>query len=137
MKKLILAAVMAAITGSVFAIDVNVSREALGSGTPEQKGNESAVKWDNDIYHAPQYMPGFPTAATLWPRVMDVRCDKVGTTYNCDGYHWMPELGRGEYLMIRPMVKRPEPTPVTNTVTIVKEVPVIVLKEVPVKAKKE
>lgn len=137
MKKLILAAAMVALTGSVFAIEVNVSREALGSGSPEQHGVENATKWDNDIYHAPQYMPGFPTAATLWPRVVDVRCDKVGTTYNCDGYHWMPDLGRGEYLMIRPMVKRPDPAPVTVTNTIIKEVPVVILKEVAPKAKKE
>lgn len=134
MKKLILAAIMVALTGSALAVEVTVSREALGSGTPESVGLENAVKWDNDIYHAPQYMPGFPTAATLWPRVMDVSCQKVGETLNCDGYHWMPELGRGEYLMIRPVIKKVVP-PVTNTV--IREVPVIILKEVPEKKKAE
>lgn len=134
MKKLILATVMVVLTGSVMAVEVNVSREALGSGTPESHGMENAVNWDNDIYHAPQYMPGFPTAATLWPRVVDVQCQKVGSTYNCEGYHWMPEFGRGEYLMIRPVAKVIVP-PVTNTV--IKEVPVIVLREVPEKKKAE
>jgi hypothetical protein len=43
-------------------------------------------------------------------------------------------MGRGEYLMIHPLVKQENP-PVT--VTVIKEVPVIILKEVPVKPKKE
>lgn len=134
MKKMVLAALLVASTGFAFAQTVNVSREELGSGSPELKGMENATRWDNDIFHAPQYMPGFPTAATLWPRIVDVRCDKTATGLNCDGYHWTPDLGRGEYLMIHPIIKEPAPV-VTNT--IVKEVPVIVLKEVPVKPKKE
>ena len=134
MKKLILAILMIAIEGSVFAQQVNLTRENLGSGSPELKGMESAQRWDNDIYHAPQYLPGFPTAATIWPRVVDVKCDKVGDVLNCNGYHWTPDMGRGEYLMIHPQVKEEKPPVI---VTVIKEVPVIVLKEVPVKPKKE
>lgn len=134
MKKLVLAALMVASTGAALAQQVSVARNDLGSGSPGQYGSENATRWDNDIFHAPQYMPGFPTAATLWPRIVDVPCVKVGADLNCDGYHWTPDMGRGEYLMFRPVVKD-VPAPVTNT--IIREVPVIVLKEVPAKKKAE
>lgn len=141
MKKLILAAVMVALTGSVFAQQVNVARSELGSAM-NSNGQETAKVWDvrDGIFHAPQYMPGYPTAATLWPRVVEVKCKKTvnvktnTSALNCDGYDWLPEYGRGEYLMIRPVVAN-EPLVVTNT--IIREVPVIILKEVPVKPKKE
>lgn len=136
MKKLISILALVVMAGSAMAQTVEVGREALGSGTPGAQGFENATKWGNDIYHAPQYMPGFPTAATLWPRVIDVQCTKVGNVLNCDGYHWLPELGRGEYLMIRPIVKVDQ-KPQVVTKTIIKEVPVVVLKEVPVKKKGE
>jgi len=134
MKKIVLTAFLAVSSVLAFSQTVNVTREELGSGTPESKGLENAQKWDNDIFHAPQYMPGFPTAATLWPRIVDVPCDRTPIGLNCDGYHWTPDLGRGEYLMIHPII-REKPLVVTNT--IIKEVPVIVLKEVPVKKKGE
>ena len=134
MKKMVLAALLVASTGLAFAQNVNISREELGSGSPELKGLENAQRWDNDIFHAPQYMPGFPTAATLWPRIVDVRCDKTATGLNCDGYHWTPDLGRGEYLMIHPIIREPAPV-VTNTTTIIEKVPFLV--EVPVKKKGE
>lgn len=135
MKKLILAAVMVALTGSVLAQQVNVGRSELGSAM-NSNGSLTADVWDakEGIFHAPQYMPGYPTAATLWPRVVDVQCKKVGAVLNCDGYNWMPEYGRGEYLMIHPVIVN-DPKPITNT--IIKEIPVIILKEVPVKKKKE
>jgi hypothetical protein len=54
----------------------------------------------------------------------------------CDGYNWLPAMGRGEYLYIRPYVKVAAPA-----VTVEKIVPVIVERkvfiEVPVKKKKE
>jgi len=138
MKKLILTLALVGLTGSVLAQQVNVGRNELGSGTPGVTGFELAGKWDNNIFHAPQYMPGFPTAATLYPRVIDVECTKVATGLNCKGYNWMPEMGRGEYLMIRPVLA-PEP----KVVTVIKNVPVPVTVtkevfiEVPVKKKKE
>lgn len=135
MKKLILTLALAGLAGSVFA-QVAVSREPLGSGQPGTVGIENAVKWDNDIYHAPQYMPGYPTAAVLYPRVVDVPCTKTATGLNCKGYNWLPELGRGEYLMIRPVVTV-APTPVVVTNTVIRDVVREVLVEVPVKKKKE
>ncbi len=135
MKKLILAAVMAALTGSVLAQQVNVGRGELGSAF-NSNGSLATDVWDakDGIYHAPQYMPGYPTAATLWPRVIDVQCKQVGAVLNCNGYNWLPEYGRGEYLMIHPVVIN-DTKPITNT--IIKEVPITILKEVPVKKKKE
>ncbi len=134
MKKLILAIALVGLTGSVLAQQVNIDRRELGSGTPGISGFEIAGKWDNNIFHAPQYMFGHPTAATLYPRVIDVECVKVLSGLNCKGYNWLPDMGRGEYLMIRPVLA-PEP----KVVTVIKNVPVpvTVIKEVPVKPKKE
>jgi hypothetical protein len=137
MKKLILALALVGLTGSVLAQQVNVGRNELGSGTPGMTGFELAGKWDNNIFHAPQYMPGHPTAATLYPRVVDVECTKVATGLNCKGYNWLPELGRGEYLMIRPVLA-PEPKVVEKMVPVPFAVPgPTVYKEVEVKKKKE
>lgn len=139
------------VASSAFAAEVSIARNDLGSGTPGTQGVERAFQVDlNSTYlHAPQYMPGFPTAATIWPRVVNVKCvsEKIYprahsenhqalTIQRCDGYNWSPALGRGEYLFIDPIVVE-APQPVVITKTVVKEVPVIVLKEVPVKPKKE
>lgn len=131
MNKLILTLALVGMASSVFAQEVAVERRELGSGSPGISGFEIAGKWDNNIFHAPQYMPGHPTAATLYPRVVDVECTKVATGLNCKGYNWLPELGRGEYLMIRPVLA-PEPKVVEKVVP-----GPIIYKEVPVKPKKE
>jgi hypothetical protein len=138
MKKLMLAAIFAVVAGSVVAQQVSVGRNVLGSGVPGAMGSEQTTVWDatNNIFHSPQYLPGYPTAATLWPRVIDVKCKKVDGNLNCDGYNWMPEYGRGEYLMIHPViVNEPAITGITIINNPVKEVPVIVIKEVPTKPK--
>jgi hypothetical protein len=139
MKKLILIAALIGLAGSVMAQNVTVVREALGSGQPESKGVENASKWDNNVFHAPQYMPGYPTAATLYPRIIDVPCTATGNTLSCKGYNWLPELGRGEYLMIRPTVVVAEkPQVITKIVTVPGPVQIReVLVEVPKKPKKE
>lgn len=137
MKKALLALALLAST-AVMAQDVGVSRTPLGSGQPGQGGLENAQKWDNNIYHAPQYMPGHPTAATLYPRVVDVPCVQTTTGLSCKGYNWMPEMGRGEYLMIRPIIQvENKPQVITEMHVIQKETVREVLVEVPVKKKKE
>ena len=135
MKKLILAAAFVAFAGSVLAQEVVVAQHELGSNI---NIDETKV-WDNDahVYHVPQYMPGYPTAAVIYPRVIEVPCKQTNNVITCKGYNWSPELGRGEYLMIRP-IREQQPKVVTNT--IVKEVPgpaITVIKEVPVKKTKE
>lgn len=99
-----------------------IVRHALGSGTPGFTGFEPATHLGDGIWHAPQYMPTYPTAGNIWPRVMDVECEKSPNgTFMCAGYNWMPDMGRGEYLYIRPYVKA-------------KAAPVVVEKLVPVPA---
>ena len=56
---------------------------------------------DLGVWHVPQYMPGYPTAATIWPRVVIIQCE--GDV--CPGYEVTPELGRGEYLFFLPVRK--------------------------------
>lgn len=118
--------------------DVVIEREALGSGTPGLSGYERAVPvLENNIYHAPQYLPGYPTAATIWPRVIEVPCVRQQSGLKCQGYHWTPAYGRAEYLFFTPKVVEPvEPVVITKEV-IVQSPPKIILKEVPVKRKKE
>jgi hypothetical protein len=140
MKKLLMA-VLIGVAGVASAQTVSVKREQLGSGTPGLVGLENATRWDNNIFHAPQYLPGYPTAASLWARVVEVPCEKAGDRLECKGYNWLPEMGRGEYLMIKPViVEKQKPIVITNT--IVKEVPGPerireVYVEVPVKKKGE
>lgn len=93
-----------------FANPVVINRVELGSGTPGAAGIENAAPWGNDMYHAPQYMPGYPTAATIYPRVVYPKCKQDGEIIHCDGYNWTPDKGRGEYLLIQPeIMHQPEP----------------------------
>lgn len=143
MKKLI-ALMAVALAASAQAISVNdaplnVERHLLGSGSPSENGNGAEVAvpvLSNDIYHAPQYLPYFPTAATIWPRVVEVECQHSVVGKICEGYDWAPSMGRAEYLFVRPVMKAPPPPPQ------IIEVPGpererIILKEVPVKKKRE
>jgi hypothetical protein len=116
--------------------ELPVIRNQLGTGTPsvmDTIGLENAAYVDDGYYHVPQYMPNFPTAATIWPRVVEVGCKKASIGVVCDGYHWSPKLGRGEYLFLLPKVKEesiiPEIAPPPP--------PQIVYIEVPVKKKGE
>jgi hypothetical protein len=89
-----------------------IMRQPLGSGTPGYINFEPATHLGQGIYHAPQYLPGNPTAATIHPRVVEVECEKQAAgAYQCNGYNWLPAMGRGEYLYIRPYVKAPAPQP--------------------------
>ena len=85
---------------------VEIERDPLGSGTPSptvSAGMENATPVNEDEYHAPQYMPGYPTAATIWPRVVTVPCTRAESgALLCEGYRWTPALGRGEYLFFTP-----------------------------------
>lgn len=89
------------------ASDVSIQRNTFGSGSPdgEPGGYENGQMVFNDIYHVPQYLPGYPTAATIWPRVIDVPCTREPNgELQCQGYNWLPKFGRGEYLFFRPVV---------------------------------
>lgn len=115
-----------AATGNTAPVtNVQIQRNILGSGSPgeEPGGYENAERVLNDIYHVPQYLPGSPTAATIWPRVIDVPCARASSgELLCQGYEWLPKFGRAEYLFFRPVLvaapasvvrspERPEPPP--------------------------
>jgi hypothetical protein len=138
MMKQLIAIMAVAITSVATAhpASVGIERETLGSGTPGQSGYEPAVPvLENNIYHAAQYLPGYPTAATIWPRVIEVPCTGSPHALRCEGYHWTPAMGRGEYLFFTPKIVA-QPVVITKEV-IVQSPPKIILKEVPVKRKKE
>jgi len=129
MKKIISILALAAMASTAFAQDVSIGRRTLGSGTPGLVGDEIANRWDGAgvgeaIFQIQQYMPGYPTAATIWPRVVEVPCTTVAGKQVCNGYDWQPRYGRGEYLFVRPVAMVvPEPKVVIKEVVKVVEVP--------------
>lgn len=85
----------------------DVTRKALGAGSPSPKeavGIDRAAPVADGLYHVPGAMPGFPTAATLWPRVVPVECNKNNGKVVCGGYDVNLSQGRGEYIYIQPSV---------------------------------
>ena len=90
--------------------DVQIKRMPFGSGTPAAAatdGTETAVPVADGLYHVPNYLPGFPTAATIWPRELPTDCHRDATTGKpvCAGFEVYPTTGRGEYLFVRPTLK--------------------------------
>jgi hypothetical protein len=131
MIKRIIAFMVVAASATAYAAPqvVDIKNEVLGSGTPGAVGFEQALPvLENDIYHAPQYMAAFPTAATIWPRVVDVPCVRTPVGLKCDGYNWTPKMGRGEYLFFRTHIIEPTPVEVRERV-IIKEVPAKKIKQ--------
>ena len=97
----------AAMTNTAPVGNVQIQRNILGSGSPgeEPGGYENAERVIGDVYHVPQFLPGYPTSATLWPRVIDVPCTRAASgEIQCQGYHWLPKYGRAEYLFFRPVL---------------------------------
>jgi len=136
MKKIISVLALMLVAGSALAADdpdIRVGRRSLGSGQPGLVGEETITRWSNTepIYQGPQYMTGYPTAASIWPRVVEVPCTRVAGKLVCDGYEWQPRLGRGEYLFVRPVLAvAPEPKVIVTEKVVKVEVPKII--EVPV-----
>lgn len=114
-----------------------VTRKQLGTGSPAQTltvGNQNANYVADGYYHVPQDLPYYPTAGIIWPRIVELECEKVKGELVCEGYHWQPKLGRGEYLFVVPRLKVIAP-PVIAPLVIAP--PVIIYKEVPYKKKAE
>lgn len=120
------------LVSSAFAGDYQIEQHALGSGDFKTPGHQSSKQmfgsngYSDGIYFTPQYMPGYPTSATIWPRVVEVPCIRRDGKLLCEGYDWKPGDGRGEYLMFRPKLSQEQPTK-----------PRVVYVEVPVKKKAE
>ncbi|MDB5772817.1 MAG: hypothetical protein JWM42_3191 [Burkholderia sp.] len=100
---------------------LEAERILFSPGTPGNAttaGTETArIAVVDGLYHVPNHLPGFPTAATLWPRELPVECDRdpAAGAATCIGYQGHAALGRGEYIFMRPYVRvvarpaRPEP----------------------------
>jgi hypothetical protein len=113
-----------------FQSELPVIRNQLGNGTPAPMitvGVESARYVDDNYYHTPQYMPMYPTAAVIWPRVIELECERDKNGVLCEGYHWLPEMGRGEYLFVVPKFKAPSQSVIVRET--IREVPYPVLVE--------
>ncbi|GGH54031.1 hypothetical protein GCM10010975_10170 [Comamonas phosphati] len=88
-------AVSSAVTNTPFTID----RKLLGSGQQSAPGEEIAQPVGGyGVWHVPQYLPGYPTSATIWPRAVVVKCKNK----RCEGYVITPQMGPGEYLFFIP-----------------------------------
>lgn len=135
MKTLITTLLIAASCSAI--ADTVINNAPLGSGTPGLNNAEIAYAMPDNMFFAPQYLPGYPTAAIIWPRVVQVSCEVKNGVRTCDSYNWAPKLGRGEYLFFVPVVKPAPPAPivVTNTIERVTTVtvPAPVLPEAPEK----
>lgn len=133
MKKIIATFASILVVAPIFAGEVAVGVKEMGSGTPGSVGLENAQVVVNDLRQAPGYLPQNPTAATIWPRTIEVDCVKQSTgSLNCEGYRWSPSMGRGEYIFIQPRVKEP-----VAPVIVERAVPFTVIKEVPAKKIRE
>lgn len=138
MKNLFIMAALA-VSSTAFAAEVNLGKTGFGSGTPAQSMGNSGVENaplvanDADVRHVPQYLPGHPTAATIYPRVIETPCTKMPNgNLECENYRWSPSMGRAEYLFVVPRVVE-APKPVIEKVLV----PTVIYKEVPVKKKAE
>ena len=98
--------------------EVNMSGAILGNAATPQAAYTVAP----GVLHTPQYMPNYPTAATIWPRVVEVECEQSLTGLTCDSFEWQPKYGRGEYLFITPVIKKVQPPAKIIEKTIIKEV---------------
>jgi hypothetical protein len=83
----------------------------MGTGQPSDKtfGSTIGMYWGNGLFFVPGYLPGYPTAAVLWDRVIDVNCKKVVGGLSCDGsaLHDQQVANRGEYILYRPVIQNP------------------------------
>ena len=98
----IAACCVASASAAPVSSNIRVERMSMGSGLQNASGTDKAEPvGDLGVWHVPQYLPGYPTAATIWPRVVIIQCSND----LCSGYEITPELGRGEYLFFRPVRK--------------------------------
>lgn len=118
-KLLALAMVTAAFSAApVFAADLTIQPHVAGSGVP---GTTVPTKANPElpygVFYAPQYLPNHPTAATIWPRVVEVDCMRdTGGNFRCEGYNWTPDMGRAEYLWVKPKFVETVPVVIPRTV---------------------
>jgi hypothetical protein len=111
MKKVLVLCV-ALLSMSAFADEITIRNMVYGSGTQEAKVESTQAQETypgSGLYHSSDYMPGYPTASPIFPRVVDVPCTKGDKGITCDGFNWSPSMGRGEYLLLRPLIPKEVP----------------------------
>jgi hypothetical protein len=91
---------------------IRIAGMPLGSGIPiagQAPASVDAQHVADGDFHAPNYLPGHPTAAALWPRIVRVACrhDAASGALLCDGYDVSP--WRGEYLYVSPFLPKAAP----------------------------
>jgi hypothetical protein len=92
---------------------VRIAGVQLGSGVPvagQAPADSLADHVADGDFHVPGVLPGHPTAASLWPRVVRVACDHrvAQGELRCGGYDVAPL--RGEYIYVRPVMLAPTTT---------------------------
>ena len=103
MRKLLVSLALVAVS-TVASAQHNVQNALLGTGNDDALTTKSFEVY-NDIYHVPQYMPGFPTAATIWPRVVKTKCTWTGRSMYCDAIRHADYGYRTEYLYFSEQAK--------------------------------
>lgn len=100
---------------------VFIKNEQMGSGAPAVQvtmGSSIAQYWGDGLYFIPGYYPGYPTAAVMWPRVIEVPCVKNDDgSLSCQGYEiYSQQAGnRGEFILFKPVIQAPA-KPVAPTI---------------------
>ena len=69
---------LAALAAGAASAQVSIGRDVLGSGTPGTTGLEPATAvLENDIFHAPQYMPQYQLATAHRGAALDREADTL------------------------------------------------------------
>ncbi len=123
---------------AILALTASLAMAQLVTPTnPDTPTTVAALKWIGDpdcrpgncphgIHHVPGMLPGQPTAATIWPRIIRVECVMEDGKMKCDYPARTPSVGRGEYVMYEPVFKK---EPVQQV--IIQQVPAeVIVKEV-------
>jgi hypothetical protein len=99
---------------------IYVQNVPLGSGVPQVGATVGFSRADyvrDGLYHVPGYLPYTPSADTP-AQVIQLRCKRVldhstregdpplAYTWMCDGYSINPQIGRGENILIQPILAK-------------------------------
>lgn len=87
---------------------IYVQNVPLGSGIPQVGVTSGASRADyvrDGLYHVPGYLPYTPSADTP-AQVIQLPCKRISDTWICDGYSINPQIGRGENILIQPVVSK-------------------------------
>jgi len=108
-------------------LTLQIQRIPSGSGVPaagRTSGYDTAEYVNGGLYHVPNWLPFQPTAATIWPRVVAVKCKSKTGVWFCDGYAVNGILARGEDVYISPLLVADDPLPKMVAPVAVAQTPV-------------